>query len=84
MDSHHVGRKRPSVKEALQNITAKTLVIGISSDILFPVCEQEFLAENIPGAEYQYIDSLYGHDGFLVEVEKIETVITNFYKKSNP
>jgi len=84
MDSHHVGRKRQSVKAALSSITAKTLVIGISSDILFPVCEQEFLAENIPGAEYQYIDSLYGHDGFLVEVEKIETVITNFYKKSNP
>lgn len=81
MDSHHVGRKRLGVVEALAMIQSKTLVIGISSDILFPVCEQEFLAAHIPGATYEGIDSLYGHDGFLIEVEKIELAIRKFYKK---
>ncbi|MBC7449985.1 MAG: homoserine O-acetyltransferase [Cytophagales bacterium] len=79
MDSHHVGRKRESVHAALGAIQAKTLVIGISTDILFPVCEQEFLASYIKGAQYSGIDSLYGHDGFLTEVEKIEVVIKDFY-----
>jgi homoserine O-acetyltransferase len=81
MDSHHVGRNRQSVETALGQITAKALVIGISSDILFPVCEQEFLAKQIKGASYVCIDSLYGHDGFLTEIEKLDVVIRDFYSK---
>ncbi len=80
MDSHHVGRNRKSVADALGQISAKTLVVGISSDILFPVIEQEFLASQIPGASYICIDSLYGHDGFLTEIEKLDVVIREFYK----
>ncbi|MFL9482552.1 homoserine O-acetyltransferase [Chitinophagaceae bacterium LWZ2-11] len=80
MDSHNVGRGRDSVKEALKKITAKTLVIGITTDILFPINEQMFLGDNIPGAKYEVIESLYGHDGFLLEFEKIETLIKAFVK----
>lgn len=80
MDSHHVGRNRKSVIDALGAITAKTIVIGISSDILFPVCEQEFLAQHIPNAQYVCIDSLYGHDGFLTEIDKLDVVIKEFYQ----
>jgi len=75
MDSHHVGRGRNSMQEALKNITATTLVIGISSDLLFPVHEQRFLAENIPGAVFREIDSPYGHDGFLIETKLITDTI---------
>lgn len=71
MDSHHVGRGRGSMEQALAQVKAKTLVIGISSDILFPVSEQKFIAANIPGAVFEEIDSPYGHDGFLIETEKI-------------
>ncbi len=81
MDSHHVGRNRESVEAALAQITARSLVIGISSDILFPVCEQEFVAKHITGASYVCIDSLYGHDGFLTEIEKLDVVIRNFYSQ---
>lgn len=80
MDSHHVGRNRKSVSDALGMITAKTIVIGISSDILFPVSEQEFLAKQIPHARYICIDSLYGHDGFLTEIEKLDVVLRGFYQ----
>ena len=79
MDSHNVGRSRTGIKEALQRITAKTLVVAIDSDILFPVSEQKFLAENIPHAQYAELTSLYGHDGFLVEFEQLDTVIKQFY-----
>jgi len=78
MDSHHVGRDRISVENALQQIKAKTLVIGIVTDILFPVSEQEFIAKNIPGGELATINSLYGHDGFLLESEQIEHIINSF------
>jgi len=78
MDTHNVGRDRGSMKDALNKIIAKTLVIGISSDILFPLVEQEQLTENIKDAQFQAIYSLYGHDGFLLEFEKITEVISNF------
>jgi homoserine O-acetyltransferase/O-succinyltransferase len=78
MDAHNVGRGRGSIKEVLKTITAKTLVIGIETDILFPVNEQEFLANEIPGARLAVISSAFGHDGFLLEYDKINQVITAF------
>ena len=82
MDSHNVGRRRESIEQALQTIQAKTLVIGIDSDILFPLSEQKFLAEKIPGAKLEVISSIYGHDGFLVEFEHLKNIIEHFLKKS--
>lgn len=82
MDSHHVGRGRNSVKEALALIKANTLVIGIKNDLLFPVEEQKFLARNINEAEFAEIDSFYGHDGFLLELEILENIIGAFIKKN--
>ena len=75
MDAHNVGRGYESIEAALQKIQASTLAIGIDSDLLFPVSEQQFIAKNIPGAGFESIDSFYGHDGFLLEFEKIEKLI---------
>nr|MCU0326384.1 homoserine O-acetyltransferase [Spirosomataceae bacterium] len=80
-DSHDVGRGRGGVKEALGLVKANTLVIGISSDFLFPPVEQEFIAKNIPNATYQYIESLYGHDGFLIEFEAMTSTIKKWLKE---
>lgn len=77
MDSHNVGRNRESTQQALTAIKAQTKVIGISSDLLFPVSEQKFLAENIANASLHIIDSLYGHDGFLLEFDAIETILNS-------
>jgi len=78
-DSHNVARGRISAENALSRIRAKTLIIGISSDLLFPPVEQEFLANHIPAAVLAEIDSMYGHDGFLVEADKLSLIISNFY-----
>lgn len=68
MDSHHLGRGRGGNLEAvLKKFTQRTLIIGISSDILCPMVEQQFLAAHIPNANMIAIDSNYGHDGFMVE-----------------
>ena len=75
MDSHHLGRGRISLETVLSQITANTLIIGVDSDILCPVAEQKFIAENIPNAQLEVISSPFGHDGFLVESEKIMAVL---------
>jgi homoserine O-acetyltransferase len=71
MDSHHVGRGRGGLAEGLSRVQAKTLVIGIESDLLFPLAEQEFLAKQIAGARLEVLDSPYGHDAFLMETKAI-------------
>jgi homoserine O-acetyltransferase len=78
MDSHYVGRGRGTAEEALKKIKARTLVVGIDSDVLFPLCEQQFLADQIHGAKLAVISSLFGHDGFLLEYRQLEDHILNF------
>jgi homoserine O-acetyltransferase/O-succinyltransferase len=82
MDSHNVGRGRGGVQKALQQIKAKALVIGIHSDVLFPVEEQALLATHIPQAQLELIDSTYGHDGFLIEFAEIQRLAKPFLQGS--
>ncbi len=81
MDSHHVGRERGGAEKALKAIKAKTLVVGMDSDILFPLVEQQFLADAIPDAALEIVSTPYGHDGFLIEFEQLKTVIRKFFKQ---
>lgn len=78
MDSHNVGRGRTSVAHALNSIKAKTLVLSMEGDILFPPYEQEFIASNIPNAHVKMIMSDYGHDGFLLEFDQLTKAINSF------
>jgi homoserine O-acetyltransferase len=82
MDNHNVGRGRESIASALGKITAKTLVIGIDSDILFPLSEQKSLVSHIPKAQLQTITSLHGHDGFLVEFDQFNQIVRKFLSTS--
>ncbi|GHU95160.1 homoserine O-acetyltransferase [Bacteroidia bacterium] len=79
MDSFDVARGRGNaVEKVLQQIIIPTLVIGISTDTLFPVCEQKWIAQHIPHAAYQEVDSPFGHDGFLIENKKLTAAISGF------
>ncbi|MEP6749034.1 MAG: homoserine O-acetyltransferase [Bacteroidota bacterium] len=72
MDSHHMGRGRGGdVDNVLRLMPQPALIIGVSSDILCPLDEQRHLAQQMPAATLIEIDSTYGHDGFMVESEKI-------------
>jgi homoserine O-acetyltransferase len=75
MDSHDVGRGRSGIENALKSVKAQTLVLGIESDILFPVSEQKRIADGIPGAVLKTLPSDYGHDGFLIETPAISKLI---------
>lgn len=80
MNSHDVGRNRGSVEAALASIKAKSLVLGIDSDRLFPIQDQQRIADHIGGemigGALQVIESEYGHDGFLIERELVGPLVT--------
>ncbi|MBT1678211.1 homoserine O-acetyltransferase MetX [Curtobacterium aurantiacum] len=75
MDSHDVGAGRGGVSAALGLVTARTLVVGVSSDRLFPVEDQHRIAAGVPdtldGDSAAVIASEFGHDGFLIEHEQV-------------
>ena len=71
MNSHDIGRDRGGVAAALQRVTARGLILGIDTDRLFPVSDQQVIARGIAnsvsGDEAIVIASNFGHDGFLIE-----------------
>jgi homoserine O-acetyltransferase len=75
VDSQNVGRHRGGVAAALAQIQAKSIVISITSDGLFPPCESREWAKYIPDAKYYEIESRFGHDGFLLETEQITQIL---------
>lgn len=86
MDLHDVGRGRGGIDAALAWVGAetRTLVIGISSDILFPTHLQHETVERLRAlgrtAQYFEIASPWGHDAFLIEYEQLTAAITDFLK----
>ncbi len=74
-DTHDIGRGRGGSDAALKLITAKTYVVGITTDILFPPGDMKELTRKITGAVYWEIESLFGHDGFLVEHEQFNALL---------
>ena len=78
VDSHNIARGRGGIEQALKQIEARTLVVAISSDILFPPEAHEPLRRHIARNSYHLIESEFGHDGFLVEHEKLNEIIDNF------
>jgi homoserine O-acetyltransferase len=79
MDSHHLARGRGGdLIEVLKTIHQPTFIIGINSDILCPLDEQQFMADHMPNAELYAIDSTYGHDGFIIETKQITELLRQF------
>ena len=76
MNLHDVGRGRGGVASALGSITAPTVVVGFSTDRLYPLSEQVALAKAIPTAdEVVTVRSPFGHDAFLLEDGPVGTAL---------
>ena len=76
LNSHDVGRGRGGVRKALRGCRVPVVVGGITSDRLYPLRLQEELAELLPGCTgLHVVESLCGHDGFLVESEAVGELI---------
>ncbi len=77
-DTHDVGRESQPAEEVLGSLQTKTLVLGFSTDILFPVEEQKALAGMLPRATLRIVNSDFGHDAFLTETKIISNIIYHF------
>ncbi|MFN8032325.1 MAG: homoserine O-acetyltransferase [Mycobacterium sp.] len=76
LSNHDVGRGRGGVSAALRSCPVPTVVGGITSDRLYPLRLQQELADLLPGCTgLNVVESIYGHDGFLVETEAVGQLI---------
>ncbi|ODQ45654.1 hypothetical protein PICMEDRAFT_16948 [Pichia membranifaciens NRRL Y-2026] len=86
LDTHDVGRDRPEydndTAKALQSRKQPSLVIGISSDALFTLSEQIFIAKNLPNSTLKKINSPEGHDAFLLEFHEINELLLTFEREN--
>jgi homoserine O-acetyltransferase/O-succinyltransferase len=83
-DLFDVAEHAGSVAEALARVEAERVrIIGVDTDILFPFYQQEELARGLdqPGREVELValDSIQGHDSFLVDMERFRPAIADFF-----
>jgi len=75
IDSQNLGRGRGGVEKALGQISADCTVVAIKSDLIFPPMVVKPTVQYIPKARYREIESVYGHDGFLLEIDQLIEIL---------
>jgi homoserine O-acetyltransferase len=79
MDNFDLARGYPCEAEALRRITARLLMVGISSDWLFPASDVRALTERAQAAgvdaTYRELVSSHGHDGFLADAARLAAIV---------
>ena len=78
MDDFDLSEGRGRLRDVLKKLTMPALVMGISSDVLYPEPEQLALVEGMPSAEYARINSPHGHDAFLIEFPQVAARLRRF------
>ena len=78
MDLHDLGRGRGEYEEVLRSLQIPVEILSINSDILYPKEEQEELARLIPKSSILYLEEPYGHDSFLIDVDKVSRMVRDF------
>lgn len=73
-----------SVGAALRKVRAEqALIVGVTTDFLFPIYQQRELAEGLSGhgreVEFIELDSLQGHDSFLVDMDSYRPIVAEFF-----
>ena len=93
IDLFDLADGRPSYQAALAAVKAKMMIVGVSSDILYPVHQQRQLSVELArqGARvvvFREIESAHGHDGFLIDFPKLADILGPFIEtvtiKSRP
>lgn len=74
MDAHDVGRARGGVSAALADFPGRLVGVGIPGDRLYRDEDVQSWTR-VSGAEFRTIDSLHGHDGFLLESVQVGAIL---------
>ena len=85
MDFFDAADHGGSLAAAFARLTLeRALVVGVRSDILFPLSQQQELAEMLePRAQsldFHALDSIQGHDSFLVDMDRFRPVVAEFFR----
>lgn len=87
MDEHDISHGSGEYNQPVQKIKCDLLLIAIDSDILYPPPEMEsfkrFCLKNSVKAKYATIKSLHGHDGFLIEHDQLNEIISQFFSNAS-
>jgi len=79
MDLFDVSENRGSVVAALERVRCRTLVIGISSDQLYPVADVHIAADILnhlgKPVDFSELRSPHGHDAFLLETDQLASIL---------
>jgi homoserine O-acetyltransferase len=82
MDLFDLGDGAASFEEGVGRIRARALIVGVPTDLLFPIALQKELADALAArgheATFRVLESIYGHDSFLVEVEPLTAILKEF------
>lgn len=82
MDLHDVGRDRGGVAAAIARIRCPSLVVSVDSDMLYKPRQQHELVDLLHttglDVKHEYIHSIHGHDGFLIEFDQLEPLVGDF------
>lgn len=82
LNRHDVGRGRGGMNAALGTSGVPTMVVGVDTDILYPLHQQEHLSRNLGNfIGMAKITSPTGHDGFLIESRQMGQALTKFLGK---
>ena len=87
MDLFDIADHGGSVNAGLARMHIKrSLIVGVKSDILFPTHQQEELANGLKKAGkdvvYKELDSIYGHDSFLIDAPQFSKVVGHFLSEA--
>lgn len=83
MNDFDLSRGRGNYIDVLESIRQRALVVSVSSDVLYPAHEQALLAQHLPNARYEILESDFGHDGFLVQTAELSRLISQFRLSDN-
>lgn len=83
MDLFDMGEGYSSLQEGLSRVKCPVMVIGVQTDILFPIWQQRTLAELLQksgnlGVTFYELNSLYGHDTFLLDINGVGAAVKGF------
>jgi homoserine O-acetyltransferase len=84
MDLFDVADQGGSLDKGLARIgLQRALIIGVETDFLFPIEQQEELAQGLTSyvadVEFMRLASLQGHDSFLVDMDRFRPAVARFF-----
>jgi len=86
MDYFDLAAKYGSLKQALGRTDARFLITSYNTDWLFPASQSEEIVSALVSAgrhvTYLQLESVFGHDSFLIEIEQLEELLVPFLRET--